>query len=198
MNTHSLQISLQKADTKRKRVNILFEYLKAHGDELYEEEVTQLQHALQAAQLARVAGKSSALVTAALFHDLGHILADDPNEQNNPTLVNDHHEEIASVYLRDLFPQSVLEPIRLHVLSKRYLCTTKPGYYDRLSEASQKSFHLQGGTMNEAEIEEFEGHQFYEDAVLLRVWDDLAKDINGKPLEIDEFLDDVVEAMIDC
>ena len=47
------------------------------GGRAYEGEgVTQLEHALQTAARAEDAGASPALVTAALLHDLGHMLND--------------------------------------------------------------------------------------------------------------------------
>ena len=46
------------------------------GHEQYTgEPVTQLEHALQCAALAEAEGADDELVTAALLHDLGHLLA---------------------------------------------------------------------------------------------------------------------------
>ena len=44
------------------------------GAERYDEEVTQLDHALQTAALAEVAGAADTVVAAALLHDAGHLL----------------------------------------------------------------------------------------------------------------------------
>ena len=47
------------------------------GGRAYDGEgVTQLEHALQTANLAQHSGATPALVTAALLHDLGHLLND--------------------------------------------------------------------------------------------------------------------------
>lgn len=162
------------------KVRILFDYLTLHGDEHYEEDVTQMQHGLQAAFQAYDSGQDAELITAALFHDIGHIIADDPVHKNNPTLENDDHEKLAADLLSGIFPARVTEPILLHVIAKRYLCTIKPEYYNQLSEASQKSFHLQGGKMTDDEVAEFESNPYYREAVLLRTWDDQAKDIHGQ------------------
>jgi phosphonate degradation associated HDIG domain protein len=196
MHEQNLKNRLSASSNKISKTHILFDYMKAHGDEHYEEEVTQMEHALQAAYLAKKAGKSAELITAALFHDIGHILADDPEEANNPTLKNDLHEEIAADYFRGLFPAAVLDPIQLHVEAKRYLCTVKEGYYENLSVASQKSYHLQGGKMNDEEIAIFEGHEYYKDAVLLRAWDDMAKDLTVEVPAIDTYEEVVVAALI--
>jgi len=175
------------AAAAEEKVQLLFDYLKARGQEHYEEEVTQMAHALQAAYQAREGGFSDELVTAALLHDIGHMLADDPVEANNPTIVNDLHEELAADYLKEIFPDAVTEPIRLHVPAKRYLCTTDPAYYEDLSEASKKSFHLQGGRMSEEERAAFERHPFYREAVQLRIWDDRAKDLEWAVPEIEAY-----------
>ncbi|MCR9051510.1 MAG: HD domain-containing protein [Phaeodactylibacter xiamenensis] len=196
MYEQNLKNRLSAALHKNTKAHLLFDYMKTHGDEQYEEEVTQLEHALQAAYLAKKAGKSPELITAALFHDIGHILADDPEEANNPTLKNDLHEDIAADYFRGLFPAAVLDPIRLHVEAKRYLCTVKAGYYEKLSVASQKSYHLQGGKMTDKEIAVFEGHEHYKDAVLLRAWDDLAKDLTKEVPAIETYEEEVVAALI--
>lgn len=196
MNEKNLKKRLAAAPNKASKAHLLFDYIKAHGAAHYEEEVTQMQHALQAAYLAKQAGKSPELITAALFHDIGHILADDPGEASNPTLKNDLHEDIAADYFQGLFPPAVLDPIRLHVEAKRYLCTMKKGYYEKLSLASQKSYHLQGGRMNEEEIAAFEAHKHYREAVLLRAWDDLAKDLAKEVPAIEAYETEVVTALL--
>ena len=63
---------------KEERVQILFDYMIKHGDEHYEEDVTQIQHGLQAAYLAMNTDQDPEYITAALFHDIGHIIVDDP------------------------------------------------------------------------------------------------------------------------
>ncbi len=97
----------------------------AKGDRMYAgEPVTQLQHALQSAQLAEQSGADAALVVAALLHDLGHMVND---QGETPTLrgIDDRHEYVALPFLRGLFDDAVLQPIRLHVDAKRYLCARK-------------------------------------------------------------------------
>jgi hypothetical protein len=51
----------------------LFGLLETRGQDRYDESVSQLEHALQAAALARVEGAPAALVVAALLHDVGHL-----------------------------------------------------------------------------------------------------------------------------
>jgi phosphonate degradation associated HDIG domain protein len=137
------------------------------------EAINQEQHALQCGLLAQEAGAPDTLVAAALLHDLGHLLADGLPEA--AAQKNDLHEYRAIPFLRGEFPDAVIEPIRLHVDAKRYLCACEPGYWESLSAASRHSLVLQGGPFGEGEAQRFADNQFARDAVALRRWDDLAK-----------------------
>jgi phosphonate degradation associated HDIG domain protein len=138
------------------------------------EPVTQLEHALQTAARAAESGAGPALVTAALLHDLGHLLND---QGDTPTLrgVDDLHQFVALPFLRTLFDDDVLAPIKLHVDAKRYLCATRPDYYNALSSDSKRSLVLQGGIFSPAEADAFIAQPYAGDAVSVRLWDDLAK-----------------------
>ena len=146
------------------------------------EPVTQLQHALQSAALAQGEGADDELVTAALLHDLGHLVhgLDDgaaPDARDTPTLhgIDDLHQFIAIPFLRGLFPARVLGAIQGHVDAKRYLCATRPGYLEVLSADSKRSLQLQGGVFDSAQAEAFIARPGALEAVRLRLWDDLAK-----------------------
>lgn len=148
----------------------------AKGESRYDEAVTQTQHAIQAAELARDEGRSEALIVAALLHDLGHLLLDE-FERRPDFLTRDlHHEDVAARFLANWFGPEVTEPIRLHVAAKRYLCTVEPGYHDGLSPASVRSLVLQGGPMTDSEAAVFGAGTGAAEAADLRRWDDLAKD----------------------
>jgi phosphonate degradation associated HDIG domain protein len=159
-----------------------------HGGAQYSgEPVTQLEHALQTACLAERADAGDALVTACLLHDLGHLL----NEQGEtPTLrgIDDTHQYFALPFLRGLFPAAVLDPIRLHVDAKRYLCCVDLAYRARLSEDSKRSLALQGGVFAEAEAQAFIAQPGAADAVRLRQCDDLAKDAGAPTPDLAHFL----------
>jgi len=142
------------------------------------EAVTQLEHALQCAALAEAAHASPELVAACLLHDLGHLLAEAPHESGRS--VDDVHQYLAIPFLRGVFPAAVLEPIRMHVDAKRFLCRAAPEYWDTLSPASKHSLELQGGAFSPAEAKRFLQRPFARDAVTLRRCDDLAK-VPGKP-----------------
>lgn len=107
------------------------------------EPVTQLQHALQTAALAEEAGADETLVGAAFLHDLGHLLnlqGETPSERG----IDDLHQYFALPFLRPLFGNAVLEPIRLHVDAKRCLCAIDESYFSTLSADSVRSLKLQG------------------------------------------------------
>ena len=146
-----------------------------HGGLAYSgEPVTQLEHALQAAQLAEREGAGDALVTSALLHDLGHLLnrlGETPTERG----LDDRHQYFVLPFLRPLFPRAVLEPIRLHVDAKRALCALEPGYYATLSADSRRSLELQGGVLDAQNAAAFSHKPFARDAMRLRRWDDAAK-----------------------
>ena len=147
-----------------------------HGHIEYSGEgVSQLEHALQAAQLAEREGAGDALVTAAFLHDLGHLL----NLQGaTPSArgIDDQHQYFAIPFLRPLFPPAVVEPIRLHVDAKRALCELEPEYYEGLSEDSKRSLTLQGGIFTRQEREAFMAKPHAADAVRVRRWDDAGKE----------------------
>ncbi len=135
----------------------------------------QQQHALQCARLAECAGALPELIAAALLHDLGHLLASS-REPSKASGVDDLHQYLALPFLRGVFPDAVLEPIRMHVDAKRYLCHVDPRYGARLSPASQRSLAVQGGPFTAEEAVAFIAQDFSADAVALRRWDDFAKD----------------------
>ena len=129
------------------------------------ERVTQLEHALQCAGLALREGAADELVAAAFLHDLGHLLAEN----------NEIHQYLPLPFLRPAFGSAVLEPIRLHVDAKRYLCFADQGYWVTLSEESKRSLAFQGGPFSARQAAEFLQRPFAADAAKLRLWDDLAK-----------------------
>ncbi|MEO6921501.1 MAG: phosphonate degradation HD-domain oxygenase [Collimonas sp.] len=151
------------------------ELFEQGGHEMYSgEPVNQLQHALQSATLAEQNGAQQELICAALLHDLGHLL-NPQGETPSARGVDDTHQYFAIPYLRGLFGPAVLEPIRLHVDAKRYLCATDAGYWGRLSEDSKRSLELQGGVFSVTDAEQFISRPYAADAVRLRLWDDQAK-----------------------
>lgn len=146
------------------------------GGERYDEVVTQTDHALQTAALARSERAGTALVAAALLHDVGHLLAmARPDGSTSPAEVDLAHEARGAAWLEDLFGPEVTAPIALHVAAKRYLCAVGPDYAADLSAGSTRSLALQGGPMDDGERRAFEADPGSAHAVALRTWDDAGK-----------------------
>lgn len=160
-----------------------------HGARQYSgEPVSQLQHALQTAWLAEQAGAGDELVAACLLHDLGHMLND---KGESPSLrgIDDCHQYFALPFLRGLFAERVLNPIKLHVDAKRYLCQVDPGYWAALSDDSKRSLQLQGGIYSTDACATFIAQSGADDAVELRRWDDQAKQASLPTPPLTHFLE---------
>jgi [1-hydroxy-2-(trimethylamino)ethyl]phosphonate dioxygenase len=153
----------------------ILELFEKRGEERYGgEDVSQTQHALQSGWAAEKEGADAELISAALLHDLGHLLHNLPDDCADMG-VDDKHEDLAYRWLTRYFGPRVTEPIRLHVEAKRYLCAVQPTYQSTLSEASLTSLRLQGGPFTPAEVEEFQANPHHTEAIRLRGWDDEAK-----------------------
>lgn len=152
----------------------IFRLYEARGGERYGEELTQLEHALQTALAAERADAPPALVTAALLHDLGHLLHRDAAGAY-AARTDDRHEALGARALAGHFGAAVVRPVALHVQAKRYLCAVDPGYAAHLSEASTVTLAMQGGPMSPAEAAAFEADPHAEQALALRRWDEAAK-----------------------
>ncbi|MEC5397520.1 phosphonate degradation HD-domain oxygenase [Uliginosibacterium sp. H1] len=140
-----------------------------HGAAWYGgEAMSQLEHALQCAQLAEQAGEPPAQIVAALLHDLGHLLIEESH------LEDKRHQELVVPGLNAL-GDAVVQPIRLHVAAKRYLCAVDADYWASLSPASKHSLELQGGIYDTEQACAFIAQPYAEEAVRLRRYDDLAK-----------------------
>lgn len=159
------------ADTVFNDIARLFEQ---RGHRHYGENVSEIQHALQAATFARQHGEPEEIVLACLLHDYGHLLHD-LGEDIAEHGIDARHEEVGADALREMFPPEIVEPIRLHAAAKRYLCWKNGTYHDGLSEASQLSLTLQGGPMTDDEARQFEAHPHFKAAVQLRRYDDMGK-----------------------
>lgn len=142
------------------------------------EAVSQLEHMLQCAHFAQSRGADDELVLAALLHDIGHLCAG-PDAPQMADLGVVRHEHIGADYLRAHgFSERVCTLVSGHVDAKRYLSLRKPGYLERLSEASMGTLRHQGGPMNEAEAKRFEAHPFFQDFLKVRMWDEEGKQEN--------------------
>src|SRR6056300_575579 len=93
----------------------LFNWMEDEGQTKYDENVTQLEHSIQTAMLAKKFNSKSSIVVASLLHDIGHLILNE-NESKIDFLSYDlNHEIVGAKWLEKIFPKSVTEPIKLHV-----------------------------------------------------------------------------------
>lgn len=160
------------------KTNQILDLYQKHGQELYfGENVTQLQHALQSAELAKAKKSDDETILAAFLHDIGHICL----EETEPHLWMDSygavdHETLGAEYLRKIgFSQKVCRLVASHVAAKRYLTSVDQDYYEKLSEASKKTLEFQGGKMSQEEVAQFSNEDLFSQFIQLRKWDEEAK-----------------------
>ena len=128
------------------------------------EKVTMSEHMIQTAMLAEKAKCDDDLICSCLLHDYGHFILENPDELVKENL-DGKHEDIGYEYLKKIFKKEITEPIKYHVLAKRYLAKDKK-YFDMLSEASKTSLRLQGGILNDKEcinlkLKNTSNHQYF-------------------------------------
>jgi predicted HD phosphohydrolase len=161
--------------TKDNIVDFILDLFARRGAEEYMgESVSMAQHMEQSAACSVADGATEALVIALLLHDIGHFMGDFPVEALENGIDN-CHEDAGANFLVPYFPKAVIEPIRLHVAAKKYLCAVDNEYINRLSDASVHSLNVQGGPMNNLEVKVFESNPYHLSAVKARHYDDDGK-----------------------
>jgi len=173
---------MTKEEIKKTTDEIMSFYEKHGGEEYAGEKVTQLEHMVQAAQLAEAGGFDEEVVLAAFLHDIGHLcVAGEGDNEMDGYGIRDH-EEIGADYLKSRgFSKKIVRLVESHVVAKRYLTFKYPAYYEKLSDASKKTLEYQGGPMQEEEAVAFEQYPLFNLIIQLRNWDEEAK-IEHKPL----------------
>ena len=149
------------------------------------EKVTISEHMIQTAMIAENAKSSNNLICSCLLHDYGHFILEDPDKLVRKK-IDGKHEDIGYEYLKKFFKKDVVEPIKYHVLAKRYLAK-KEKYFNSLSDASKISLKLQGGVLNKDESKKFEKKDFFKNSIKLRKFDEAAKKTNIKMKPINDY-----------
>lgn len=172
-------------------VDEVFGLFDKYGHDEYGESITQLEHAVQSAQLAAKEGYDDEVILAALFHDIGHLAA---NEQESKSFMGNYgamsHDKIGGDYLRHLgFSERMAQLVENHVQAKRYLTFKEPDYYDKLSEASKQTLEYQGGRMSAEEAAAFEKDGLFNLSLRMRHWDEEAKEIGMPTPELTPYQD---------
>jgi predicted HD phosphohydrolase len=151
------------------------------------ENVTISEHMIQSAMIAEKSKSKGFLICSCLLHDYGHFILDDPDELVRKNK-DGKHEDIGYEYLKKFFKREIVEPIKHHVMAKRYLARDKR-YYNKLSNASIVSLELQGGLLNEKEAKLFEKEEFFKEAIKVRKFDESAKKVGLKIKDIIQYKD---------
>ena len=149
------------------------------------EKITISEHMIQSAMLAEKAKVNDDLICSCLLHDYGHFIIEDPDGLVKHDK-DGEHESIGYEYLKSFFKKEIVEPIKYHVLAKRYLARDKK-YFDFLSDASKISLKLQGGALNAKESKEFENKSYFKPSILLRKFDEAAKRTDIKMKSIHDY-----------
>lgn len=161
-------------------VNEVFELFEKHGNADYiGESISQLEHACQAAHLAESEGYDNEVILAALFHDIGHLCEMNGDRPKMGGYGVMEHEKLGADFLRARgFSEKIAKLVQSHVEAKRYLCFADQNYYEKLSEASKKTLQYQGGPMSAADAAEFELNPLCKTIIRMRLWDEMAKEID--------------------
>ena len=167
------------SNIRRTAIDDLLDPLRTGGRTAYGgEPVSVTDHSLQTAAAAARDGASAALTVASLFHDIGWVLRGGPRP----------HELRGSIYLAQFFGPVVTDPVRLHVMAKRYLCTVDEDYESTLSDASQQTLRLQGGRLDDRGLATFDAETHAKEAIVLRRYDDQAKDPDAETPDLAHFV----------
>lgn len=177
-------------------LQILGLYQQAAHQFITGERVTYLAHAWQCGRLAEKSGAPHKLQLASWLHDIGHLWG---HTHGHLAVANaKDHAALGARLLEPLFGRAVSEPVRLHVVAKRYLVTTRGAYARKLSEEARRSLTHQGGQLSEEECAAFERHPFFADAIQLRIWEDLGKKegwFESTPQDALDQLDELIQSL---
>ena len=152
-------------------------------EEYHGEPVSQLEHAVQAAELAQEGHPDDPeFIIAAFLHDYGHLCAPAHGENGMDGYGVREHELVGARELARLgFSDKIANLVAGHVQAKRYLVSTDPVYYMALSEASKITLEKQGGLLPPEEQKEFEQDPMFRLHLALRRLDERAK-VSDQPV----------------
>lgn len=164
-------------------VDTIFKYYEDFGEKMYiGESITQIEHMIQSAMIAEEEGESVEIILAALFHDIGHLVAFDKETMGTFGIKN--HEVLGANFLRELgIPEIIPDLVESHVYAKKYLARL-PEYFNKLSHASKSTLVYQGGLLSDEHADAFEQLPNFKNYIKIRLFDDRAKESNVtlKPL----------------
>jgi 2-amino-1-hydroxyethylphosphonate dioxygenase (glycine-forming) len=173
---------MKKKEAEKISNDIIHLYSLYGGEEYSGEKVSQLEHMVQSAQLARAEGFDDEVVLAAFLHDIGHIAEKVTDENAMSSYGIKDHEALGASFLESHgFSFRVSRLVASHVAAKRYLTLREPGYYDKLSDASKHTLEFQGGPMSDEEADLLEEDPLFREIIQMRRWDEAAK-LENQPM----------------
>lgn len=171
----------------------VFKLYEKHGSKGYiGEPISQYEHAMQTALLAEdffkyaASNVNSEVILGAFLHDIGHLLRYEP--WFNGKLMGDlgvmDHEKVGAIFLSRLgFPDKVCKLVAAHIVTKRYLVTKNPYYFENLTLSSKQTFEYQGGKLDFIQMKAFENDDLFNFHLRIREWDDKAKETDKELLQ---------------
>ncbi len=109
-----------------------------------EPEIDGLAHALQCGALLRADHPDDPeLAVAGLVHDIADVVYPDDHTD---------HDRRGAELVRELFGERVAHLVGAHVIAKRYLVTTDPGYRNVLSVRSVETLAMQGDALADTDL----------------------------------------------
>jgi len=192
-----------------RRADELLEAVASQEAYSYGEGVTMLEHALQVAHEASLAGETQDAVVSALLHDIGN----SPQARalwreatgaeaalmqgSDGSIGYANHSAIGGHYATALgLRRDIGTAIALHVPAKRALVAHDPAYFEQLSQASVETLAQQGGPMSDTELSEFMSDPAAKVAMRLRTYDDLGKVVGAAVPPLEAYRSAIVEALL--
>jgi len=149
------------------------------------EDITQIQHALQAADIAKTCKAPPYIIIAMLLHDIGQLLGEEHCSGISRDKLHAYHDDIGAQWMRDNgIPAFVSDISQYHTLAKVILCDRDSKYLSRLSLASQESYHIQKKKYG---LQPQLSSETIEVILACRKIDDMAKINNYTPGSIDMY-----------
>ena len=169
-------------------VNKIFYYYETYGSNDYiGEPVSQIEHMVQGAMFAEQDHQPSEIILAMFLHDIGHLLVEGDYEVMGELGIQ-NHELKGKQFLEQLgIPYPIPQLVENHVVSKRYLVSKNPEYYNNLSDASKQTLEFQGGPMSPEQMLKFELDPLFESSLLVRSYDERSKETDMKINSLDYY-----------
>ncbi|KAJ1909930.1 hypothetical protein GGI09_006520 [Coemansia sp. S100] len=170
--------------------------------------MTQLDHALQAAQLTKNEGADEETIMAALLLDIGHLIPP-PRKSSVSHYVYDSlyqlieasgiegeaaYSRLGAAYLRKLgFSNKTSELVESNIQARRYLLSTNLNFQTGPNDGDAVLISMKLGLFSPTEKGEFEKDPLFKQKVQLAKWDDAAAKITGvKPPALDTYHDMII------